>query len=69
MDLNRRDENNAKNGDKNIRFLIGFLEVIIMFLSTFWVDLRSEKEILTSKFFIDISLRYGLDRFDSKAEA
>ena len=30
MDLNSRDENNAKNGDKNIQFLIGFLEVIIM---------------------------------------
>ena len=31
MDLNSHDENNAKTGDKNIRFLIGFLEVIIMF--------------------------------------
>ena len=38
-------------------------------LSTFWVELRSEKEILTSKFLIDIFFRCRLDRFDTKTEA
>ena len=68
MDLNSCDENNAKNGDKNIRFLIWIFRGNYHVLSTFWVDLRSEKEILTSKFFINIFVRYGLDRSDTKTE-
>ena len=41
MDLNSQDENNAKNGDKNIRFLIGFLEVTIMFWD--WINALKKK--------------------------
>ena len=54
VDLNSRNENNAENSDINIRFLIWIFLGNYRVLSTFWVDLRSENEILTSKFLIDI---------------
>ena len=54
MDLNSCDENNVKNGDKNIEFKIGFLEVITMFCQCFGWIYALKKEILTPKFVIDI---------------
>ena len=51
MDLNSRDE---KNGDKSIPFLLWIFRGNYHVLSPFWVDLRSENEILTSKFLINI---------------
>ena len=47
MDLNSRGENNAKSGNKNIRFLIGFLEVIIMFCQRFGWSYALKKKYTT----------------------
>ena len=69
MDLNSCDENKAKNGNKKNSFLNWIFRGNYHVLSTFLVDLRSEKEILTSKFLIDIFFQYGRDRFNTKTEA